>query len=74
MPELAITRRDRTRYVLKTKRDEEILLACKGQEQKQLPPSIRRQIRFIKSQLRDNWRTPLEKELKQIARLYCKEK
>ena len=62
----AITPADRKKYVLKTKQDEHILLMCKRLELKKLSPQIRHQVSFIKSQLLDDWRTPLEKEVKRL--------
>lgn len=65
---LAVTERDKQTYVLKTKQDERILLACKRLEQQHLSKRDRHLIRLIKSQLLDDWRTPLEKEVKRVAR------
>ena len=71
--QLVITRHDRKQYALKTKRDVAILLACKRLETMRLSERDRRQVRFIKSQLLDDWRTPLVREIKKLLNKYLSE-
>ena len=69
MSKLTITPYDRKKYVLKTKQDERILLLCKKLEQRQLSKLQRHQVKFVKSQLLDDWRAPLEEEVRRIKKL-----
>jgi len=48
-------------YVLKTKQDKRILEKIKELEKKRLTASEKKIAALCKSQLEDDWRTPLEK-------------
>lgn len=67
---IAITNHDRKKYVLKTDLDVRILKLCKKLEQKPLLKDDRYFVRFIKTQLLDDWRKPLEMELKELLKRY----
>jgi len=66
------TREERRRYVLKKKSDLEILARCKELEKARLPKGDTILVRLIKSQLKDDWRKPLLKELNRLIRKYRK--
>ena len=65
-----ITKHDKKKYVLKTERDIRILKKCKELEKKRLNKQDLYLVRLIKSQLIDDWRKPLEQELKKLLRKY----
>lgn len=67
MQKPTITKHDRKTYVLKTKQDERILLACKRLEKMNLSKQDWHLVRLIKSQLIDDWRKPLEREVKRVS-------
>lgn len=67
-----ITKSDRKKYILKTPRDEWILKACKKLERKKLAPQDKFLVKFIKTQLYDDWRGPLVGELKKLLQKYAK--
>lgn len=58
------------KYVLSTDIDFEILKKCKKIEKLELTKQDRLLIRLIKSQLKDDWRSPLLKILNKIVRKY----
>lgn len=58
---LMITSADREKYVLKTKQDERILEKIKRLEKKKLTKTKKRLVKFCRSQLKDNWRDPMER-------------
>lgn len=67
---MAISKRERKLYLLKTKRDEKLLLACKRLDLLDLSGHDRHLVGLIKSQLIDDWRRPLEQEVKSIVKKY----
>ncbi|MDD5040706.1 MAG: hypothetical protein PHY34_06195 [Patescibacteria group bacterium] len=70
MEQPVITKHDRKQYVLKTRQDEEILVTCKRLETMRLSKQDKRLVRFFKSQLLDDWRTPLKQEVKKLFKKY----
>ena len=58
----------RKKYVLKTKRDLEILNLCKNLEKFKLSHEERRIVKLIKSQLELDWRNTLLKELRILTK------
>ncbi len=56
------------KYVLKEKRDLEILALCDKMEGKRLSKPDRKLVKLIKTQLEEDWRTPLLQALKNVAR------
>ena len=61
---------ERKKYVLSTKKDIYMLATCKELESKILSPEDKRLCRLIKSQLEEDWRKPLIKIIKDIAKKY----
>ena len=61
-----ITKKDKKKYALPTKLDEEILLKIKELEKKKLNKKDKEMLKFIKTQLESNWRKYLVKELNKI--------
>lgn len=70
---LKISESDRKKYVLKESKDEEILLKCKKLETMELEKQDKSLVKLIKTQLEDDWRTPLVKEIEILLRKYLKE-
>lgn len=66
MKQIKITKEDKKKYALNTKTDLNILIKIKRLELKKLSRENKRMLKFIKSQLENNWRKPLIKELKRI--------
>ena len=64
------TKAEYNTYVLKEERDFEILQKCKALQEKNLDTCDARVICLIKTQLEDDWRTPLLKELKKTEKKY----
>ncbi len=58
----------RKKYVLKEKHDLEILALCNELEAKRLSKSNRKLVKLIKTQLEEDWRTPLLNVLKKIEK------
>ena len=63
-----ITSADRKRYVLKTKQDERIVEKIKRLEKKKLTKSQKKLVKFYRSQLKANWRDPLERFIDSMLR------
>ena len=70
--ESKITASDKKNYILKTKKDIEIFLDCKKLEKMKLSKQDEILVKFIKTQFKDDWITPLEKVLHQLLRKYNK--
>ncbi|MBT4376958.1 hypothetical protein HOD29_06295 [archaeon] len=69
---LKITFKDSKKYVLATDIDIEILGTCKKLEKKHLNKEDKKVVELIKSQLKDEWRTPLTKYLNKLTKKYKK--
>jgi len=67
-----ISKRDREKYVLKEAIDEEILIKCKRLETTELNDQYKLLVKLIKTQLEDDWRTPLVKEIARVFKKYFK--
>ncbi|OIP57332.1 MAG: hypothetical protein COX79_01155 [Candidatus Levybacteria bacterium CG_4_10_14_0_2_um_filter_36_16] len=67
-----ISKRDREKYVLKEAIDEEILIKCKRLETTELNDQDKLLVKLIKTQLEDDWRTPLVKEIARVFKKYFK--
>jgi hypothetical protein len=63
---------DRVKYALSTEADLEILSQCNLLMKEKLFKNDKYLIKLIKSQLLDDWRTPLLKKLKSLAVKYLK--
>jgi hypothetical protein len=61
---------DKKRYVLKEKRDYEILEKIYVLEEQPLSPQDREVVQLIRTQLEDEWREPLIKYLNELAEKY----
>lgn len=59
-----------TKYVLDEKRDLDILYKCKKLEKLNISKSDRRFVKFLKTQLEEDWRKPLIKKLNALLRKY----
>lgn len=70
MKAFEVSKKEREKYVLKEKRDFEILQKCKELTRKKLASCEARVIHLIKTQLKDDWREPLLTELKRIEKKY----
>jgi len=69
---MKITKKDKKRYVLKEKRDYLILEKIYQIEKYKLSPADKKLIRFLKTQLEDDWRQPLIKFLNGLIKKYGK--
>lgn len=69
---LTISKSDRKRYVLKEITDEEILTKCKILETTNLEKKDKSLVKLIKTQLENDWRTPLLAELERLLKKYFK--
>ena len=67
-----ITAKDKENYSLREKEDYIILGDIKNLEKMKMTARDKEIIRLIKTQLRKDWRTPLIKELRKIAKRYKK--
>jgi hypothetical protein len=65
-----ITSAEKKRYILSTDTDLEILLKCKQLEKEKLTREDRFLVKFIKTQLEDDWRKPLIKTLNNLLKKY----
>lgn len=65
-----ISAADKRKYVLPKKRDFEILLKCKVLKKRKLSKQDAASVKLIKTQLENDWRTPLLKELNRILLKY----
>ncbi len=64
------TNYEKKRYVLSKPEDLKILVMCKQLEKQKLLKEDKNIVRLIKSQLEDDWRKPLVKELLRISKKY----
>jgi len=62
--------KDEKKYVLKERVDTEILLKCKTLENAGLTKEDRALVEFIKTQLEDDWRTPLLEKTDELIKKY----
>lgn len=69
---LTISKNDRKKYVLKEMIDEEILTKCKMLETMSLEKQDKSLVKLIKTQLEDDWRTPLLEEVELLLKKYFK--
>ena len=67
---LKVTRIEKGKYVLSVKLDYEILEKCKQLEKLILDSSDKAFVRFARTQLEKDWRTPLLKKLNNVLRKY----
>jgi len=65
-----ITLKEERDYVLPTNQDYEILGKIKQLEKQKLSVGDRKLIKFIRTQLRQDWRTPIVKLLNTILKKY----
>ncbi|HJX50306.1 hypothetical protein A3K73_00340 [Candidatus Pacearchaeota archaeon RBG_13_36_9] len=72
MAEYKPTKSEKKKYVLKEKRDLEILGKCKALEKKKLSKSDKILVKLIKTQLEDDWRNPLLKAVNKLVKKYEK--
>ncbi|MBU0591739.1 hypothetical protein KKF81_05135 [Candidatus Micrarchaeota archaeon] len=57
-------------YILPTERDYEILKKCEKLEKLKLSKNDYELVEFIKTQLEDDWRTPLLRKLDSVIKRY----
>ena len=69
-----VTRSEKRKYVLSIKLDYEILEKCKQLEKLSLDNNDKAFVRFARTQLEKDWRTPLLKKLNDIFRKYENDK
>lgn len=69
-PIFEATSSDKRKYVLPEERDFEILDKCKRLEKINLTKEDKYLVNFIKTQLIDDWRKPLLKELNLLLKKY----
>jgi hypothetical protein len=65
-----ITEEEEKEFILPNEEDYEILSGLKVLESKQLTPEDEELVRLIKSQLREDWRTPLRTKLRELISNY----
>ena len=65
-----IISKDKERYVLSTDQDYEILGKIKQLEKQKLSNEDKKLVKFIRTQLKNDWRTPIMKLLDSILRKY----
>ncbi len=65
-----VSSEERKRYVLKENRDYGILFKCKLLEKQKLSSTDRLLIKFIRTQLEDDWREPILRLLKKLLKKY----
>ena len=68
--EYKITKYDKKKYILKTKRDLKILYLCKKLERLKLSKKDKILVALIKTQLEKNWRKYLLKRLNELLKKY----
>jgi len=69
---IKISPNEKKKYVLSTDFDFEILEKCKKLEKLKLNKNDKFLIKFIKTQLEDDWRTPLINQLNKLMQKYKK--
>ena len=65
-----ITAEDEAPYVLPTEEDYQVLSKCKELETKNLSAGDKELVSFIRSQLFDDWRTPILDKLSKLSEKY----
>ena len=70
MSKFEISKKDLNKYPLPTKKDYLILRKIYQLEEKKLSAKDKELVKFIRSQLQDNWRTPLIKSLNKLLKKY----
>lgn len=65
-----ITLEDEKRYVLSTDQDYKILDKIKQLEKQKLGDEDKKLVKFIRTQLKDDWRTPIMKLLDRVLKKY----
>ncbi|MBT3690431.1 hypothetical protein HOE31_02870 [bacterium] len=68
--EYKISESDKKKYVLATNEDLEILYKCNLLKKMKLSSSDKELVKFIKTQLLDDWRTPILKEVEKLVKKY----
>ncbi|MBI5003114.1 hypothetical protein HZC31_07040 [Candidatus Woesearchaeota archaeon] len=59
---------ERKKYVLATQKDIEILEKCKELEKRKLTKEEEKLVKLIKTQLEEDWRTPLRKAVDKLLK------
>lgn len=72
MKKFKINPRDKKKLVLEEKRDYEILEKIYQLERKKLNKKQRELVKFLKTQLEDDWRRPLLRFLNKLLKKYVK--
>ena len=67
-----ITKEEKRKYVLSTNQDYEILAKIHQLEKLPLSPDDKELINFIRTQLEDDWRTPISELLIKLLKKYQK--
>lgn len=61
---------EKKKYVLKTEQDYEILAKIKQLEKKKLSTAEKELVTFLRTQLEEDWRTPMIKKLDALLKKY----
>lgn len=67
---MEVTAEEKKKYVLKTKQDYEILAKIKQLEKKKLSKPDRELVAFLRTQLEEDWRTPVILQLGELLKKY----
>ena len=65
---MILTKAEKKKYVLKDKKDLVILAKVKELEKRKLNKKDKEVVKLIKTQLKDDWRTPLIKYLNKLLK------
>lgn len=64
------TEEEKKKYVLKTEQDYDILRKIKQLEKKKLSNADKELVTFLRTQLEEDWRTPMIKQLDELLKKY----
>ncbi len=70
MASFSPTAEEKQKYILKTEQDYEILGKIKQLEKKKLSSDDKKLIAFLRTQLEQDWRTPMIKRLDELLKKY----
>ena len=70
MHQMTVTESEKNKYVLKTEQDYEILTKIKQLEKKKLSSEDKKLVAFLRTQLEEDWRTPLIRFLDALLKKY----
>ena len=70
MHQMTVTESEKNKYVLKTEQDYEILTKIKQLEKKKLSSEDKKLVAFLRTQLEEDWRTPLIQFIDRLLKKY----